>query len=327
MVNDPNSAAYVELLGRLPFTVVNHHGRFTKNHRVIMDEWFKTIPEVGVFMGDLNDTVWPSTRGMKRWWHHALQDGDLTDPVYALHPQSHVPNVATKKGKRLDAILCSPLFWGVCQPTGYQVRTMASGGDHDAVIMHTTNPLYTSAATTPVQGSVRMWSRGKFQAFHRHMSRWAEQAEAQEGTVKRQEQIFTELSRLVEQQALPPKAMDPNEQRLKAAWENSPQSHRAAKDWCKYQALKRLRLANKGLRQLRKAAIHTGSKVFSESKLWLLTPFRMAQRQPEEQSARKLLPKFAGNPPWDPEQCKKILHEVVTRKTGFQTAPPSWETF
>ena len=57
------------------------------------DEWFKTIPEVGVFMGDLNDTVWPSTRGMKRWWHHALQDGELIDPVYALHPQSHVPNV------------------------------------------------------------------------------------------------------------------------------------------------------------------------------------------------------------------------------------------
>ena len=67
---------------------------------------------------------------------------------------------------------------------------MASGGDHDAVIMDTTNPLYTSAATAPVQGSVRMWSRGKFQAFHRHMSRWAEQVEAQEGTRKRQEQIF-----------------------------------------------------------------------------------------------------------------------------------------
>ena len=179
-----------------------------------MDEWFKTIPEVGVFMGDLNDTVWPSARGMKRWWHHALQDGDLIDPVYALHPQSHVPNVATRKGKRLDAILCSPLFWGVCQLTGYQVRTMASGGDHDAIIMHTTNPLYASAATTPVQGSVRMWSRGKFQAFHRHMSRWAKQVEAQEGTVKRHEQIFTEMSRFVEQQAPPSKAMDPNEQRL-----------------------------------------------------------------------------------------------------------------
>ena len=78
-----------------------------------MDEWFKTIPEVGVFMGDLNDTVWPSTRGMKRWWHRALQDGDLIDPVYALHPQSHVPNVATRKGKRLDAILCSPQSCGV----------------------------------------------------------------------------------------------------------------------------------------------------------------------------------------------------------------------
>ena len=167
--------------------------------------------------------------------------------------------------------------------------------------MHTTNPLYTSAATTLVQGSVRMWSRGKFQAFHRHMSRWAEQVEAQEGTVKRQEQIFTEMSQFVEQQAPPPKAMDPNEQRLKAAWENAPQSHRAAKDWCEYQALKRLRMANKGLRQFRKAAIHTGSKFFSESKLWLPTPFRMAQPQLEEQSAQKHLPKFAENPPWDPE--------------------------
>ena len=53
----------------------------------------------------------------------------------------------------------------------------------------------------------------------------------------------------------------------------------------------------------------------------------MAQRQPEEQSAQKLLPKFAGNPPCDPEQCKEILHKVVTQKTGFQTAPPSWEAF
>ena len=204
---------------------------------------------------------------------------------------------------------------------------MASGADHDVVIMHTTNPLYTSAPTTPVQGSVRMWSRRKFQAFHRHMSRWAEQAEAQEGTVKGQEQIFAYPNRFVERQAPPPKAMDPNEQRLKEAWESSPQSHRAAKDWCEYQALKRLRMANKGLRRFRKAAIHTGSKFFSESKMWLLTPFRMPQRQPEEQFAWKLLPKIAGNPPWDPEQCKEILHKVPTQKTGFQTAPTSWETF
>ena len=107
-------AVRVELPGRLPLTIVNHQGRFTKKDRVIMDKWFKTIAEVGVFMGDLNDTVWPSTRGTKRWWQHALQDGELIDPIHALHVQSHVPNVATRKGKRLDAILCSPLFWGVC---------------------------------------------------------------------------------------------------------------------------------------------------------------------------------------------------------------------
>ena len=46
-------AVRVELPGRLLFTVINHHGRVTKKDRVIMDEWFKTIPEVGVFMGDL----------------------------------------------------------------------------------------------------------------------------------------------------------------------------------------------------------------------------------------------------------------------------------
>ena len=74
------------------------------------------------------------------------------------------------------------------------------------------------------------------------MFRWAEQAEAQEGTVKRQEQIFAEMSRFVERQAPPLKAMDPNEQRLKEAWESSPQSHKVAKDWCEYQALKRLRI-------------------------------------------------------------------------------------
>ena len=172
-----------------------------------------------------------------------------------------------------------------------------------------------------------MWSRGKFQVFHKHMSRWAEQVEAQEGAVKRQEQIFAEMSRFVERQPPPPKQMDPKEKRLKEAWENSPQSHRAAKDWCEYQALKRLRMANKERRQFREAAIHTRSKLFSESKLWLVTPFRMAQRQLEEQFARKLLPKFARSPPWDPEQCKEILHKVLAQKTGFQTAPPSWETF
>ena len=73
--------------------------------------------------------------------------------------------------------------------------------------------------------------------------------------------------------------------------------------------------------------MHTGSKFFSESHLWLLTPFRMAQRQPEKQSARKLLPKYAGSPPWDSEQCKEILHKVRAQKTGFQTAPPSCENF
>ena len=55
---------------------------------------------------------------------------------------------------------------------------MASSGDHDAIIMHTTNPLYTSATAAQAKGSVRMWSQKKFKAFHRHMSQWAELVEA-----------------------------------------------------------------------------------------------------------------------------------------------------
>ena len=106
---------------------------------------------------------------------------------------------------------------------------MASGGDHDTVIMHTTNPLYTSATTAHTHGSVRMWVRGKFKAFHRHMSHWAEQVEAQEGAIQWQEQMFWEMSRVVDRQSRPLKEMDPNEERLKEAWGSSPQSHRRPK--------------------------------------------------------------------------------------------------
>ena len=59
-------AVRVQLPGKLLFNVINHHGSFTRKDREVMDEWFTNVPEVDVFMGDLNDTVWPSTRGDKR---------------------------------------------------------------------------------------------------------------------------------------------------------------------------------------------------------------------------------------------------------------------
>ena len=69
------------------------------------------------------------------------------------------------------------------------------------------------------------------------------------------------------------------------------------------------------------------SKFFSKSKMWLRTPFHMAQHQLEEQSARDLLPKFTSHPPWDPDRCGELLHKVLPPKTGFAASPPSWDRF
>ena len=80
---------------------------------------------------------------------------------------------------------------------------------------------------------------------------------------------------------------------LKEARARLPNSYQASKDWCKYQAVKRLRATNKGPRRLRKAAMHTSSNFFNETKIWLLMPFSMAQWQSQELLARELLPKFA----------------------------------
>ena len=82
-------------------------------------------------------------------------------------------------------------------------------------------------------------------------------------------------------QSPPPACIGPNEQRLKEAWEARPQSQHAAKDWFDDEAPQRLKLSNTCFRRFWKAALHRGSKIFSESKMWLLTPLRMAARQAE----------------------------------------------
>ena len=44
-----------------------------------------SLPELGIFWGDLNDTVWLSMTGLKWWWHEKLQEGRLMEPMYCLH--------------------------------------------------------------------------------------------------------------------------------------------------------------------------------------------------------------------------------------------------
>ena len=85
--------------------------------------------------------------------------------------------------------------------------------------------------------------------------------------------------------------------------------------------------SHKALRRFHKSAVRSARTFYQDMKIWMHTPFQMAQPQPTKESMAKHLPRFAGDPPWDPAAMCSLLRQSLTPQQGFRTAAPTWDQF
>ena len=90
---------------------------------------------------------------------------------------------------------------------------------------------------------------------------------------------------------------------------------------------KEMRDAHKALRQFRKNAHHRGKIFFQSLKMLLLTPFCTSSPQPTEGSARRHLPHFSGDPPWDQDKSMSMIQDILRPQKGFKLGSPTWKRF
>ena len=56
------------------------------------------------------------------------------------------------------------------------------------------------------------------------------------------------------------------------------------------------------------------------------TPLSPTAKHPTARSARRILPDFSGNPPWDEEQGKELIDRHVRKILG-EVKPPTYKEF
>ena len=92
--------------------------------------------------------------------------------------------------------------------------------------------------------------------------------------------------------------------------------------WTDHSAKTNMKKAQRKLHWFCKAAVWGTSTFFSAAKTWLLTPFRVANRQPDGNSVRDHLPHFAGDPPWQPKETMALLLDTVRASRDISSEPP-----
>ena len=110
-------AIKVALPGHAPNVIANIHGPFSRDQHGKLDEWLAQLLDLGILMGDFNDSLWGRPCQPTRYWHKLLESGALLDPNLARAPNPDPQNMATHcRGRRLDAILFSPATWDIHPP-------------------------------------------------------------------------------------------------------------------------------------------------------------------------------------------------------------------
>ena len=87
--------------------------------------------------------------------------------------------------------------------------------------------------------------------------------------------IMHVIDTFIKAQPMPTSQMDPVRERLAQALQANPRDARALKDWGMYMGKKHSAMAHKELRRFRRAAVHGKSAFFTDSKIWMLSPFHM----------------------------------------------------
>ena len=145
--------------------------------------------------------------------------------------------------------------------------------------------------------------------------------------VARADMILNEITQFVIQHPRKEPEIDPWEQALRSAVIANPRSPYALHDWAAYMGDKEMRGAHKALRQFRRNAHHRGKNFFQSLRTWLLTPFRTSSPQPTEGSARRHLPHFPSDPPWDQDKAMSMMNDLLRPQEGFKWATPHGSNF
>ena len=88
-----------------------------------------------------------------------------------------------------------------------------------------------------------------------------------------------------------------------------------------------MKQAQRKMRKFHKAAVKGKPAFLSASKTWLLTLFRMANPQPDPDSKRYQLPRFAADPPWQPGEAMNRLSNMLQAGRNISDEPFSWYAF
>ena len=270
-------------------------------------------------MGNFNqgkESVWPRHRPV-HWWHHKLLDSTLLDPSSCTTSDMNSLLLTTRKGVRLDAILVSDTMWHALTPTGCSTRTYPSAGDHKAVSAVFGSSIPDGHGQREYTGSVQHWHTGTFNAFQKHMTWWSRHANLSQSPQDRYETIFAEIHRFVQDHRPMPPQPDTKEEPFRTACKCAPTSQRALKD---YMGRKQAIASHKALRRFHRSAIRSAKTFYQDMKIWMHTPMA------------KHLPRFAGDPHWDPAAMRSLLHQsllhqLLTRQQGFRTTVPLWDQF
>ena len=234
----------------------------------------------------------------------------------------------TRNTKRLDAVLVSADTWDSLGISGYEHIILSHAGDHKAVLLHVPDCMHTT--TTPDTksiGSAALWPSGLFLEFHKHMRQWAREHPEEGSPIQRQADIYAEIKLFVDSHPRPQQKVDEVEERRNMAVQRNPASTQAVKDLCKYQGRKRNGRAHKELRCFRRSAVNGGKQFFQTTKTWLLSPFQITSPQPTLNSAKRHLPCFAGNPPYETTQTTQLMQSVLRAQLGHNVVPPTWKAF
>ena len=262
-----------------------------------------------------------------RWWHHKLLDGTLLDPASCTTTDMNSPLLTTRKGVRLDAVLVSDTIWHALTPTGCSTRTYPSAGDHKAVAAVFSSSIQDGSDHREYTGSIQHWHTGTFNAFQKHMTKWSRQTSLSGSPQERYEASFTEIHQFVQNHRPKAPQLDAKEEQFRTACKCAPTSQRALKDWGDYMGRKQAIASHKALRRFHKSAVKSARTFYQDMKIWMHTPFQMAQPQPTKESMAKHLPHFAGDPPWDPAAMCSLLRQSLTPQHGFRAAAPQWDQF
>ena len=171
--------------------------------------------------------------------------------------------------------------------------------------------------------SIKHWWKADIRAFREHMNKWKmpQRHDPLHVGTNIQEAVahYVQTHQRV-------RHTDKEEQELAEEVENHQGDKRRTRKLYAYQGKKAKQMADKALRWFRRTAAQGTSYFYQMLKKWMLAPLSQTAKHPTARSARRILPDFSGNPPWDEEKGKESIDRHV-RQILREVKPPTYKEF